>query len=183
MMTGIAPRGILASQFWIDAKAYVQAAETLINSSTQNINQPVYFMLSHALELTLKAYLLARGADEADLIKIGHNLKDAHEEAAKRGLKVKGEHTVALIERLSEFHNAFIFRYPILTKDERRLVVRGHLVKATEVLEIVASICTQVHGTALFARIDAADAGEFWVETWHMGFPAEGEPDPEKPNE
>jgi hypothetical protein len=74
-MTSIVPRGILANQFWIDAKAYVQAAEVLISSSTPNINQPLYFLLSHALELTLKAYLLARGADEADLIKIGHNLK------------------------------------------------------------------------------------------------------------
>jgi hypothetical protein len=48
-------------------------------------------------------------------------------------------------------------------------------VKADEIYEIVAAICAQVHGTVLRARIDAASAGEFLIETWHMGFPEQSE--------
>ena len=179
-MNSKVPNGILANQFWIDAKAYVEAAEILIKSATPSISQPIYFLLGHALELTLKAYLLAKDVSPDYLFEIKHDLIKAHARASQLGLQVKGEHAAALIERLSDFHNAFIFRYPVLTKDERRLVLRGHLVEASEILDFVASICAQAHGTVLFARIDAANAGEFPVETWHMGFPEECDPNQEK---
>jgi HEPN domain-containing protein len=176
-MTGIVPNGILANEFWIDAKAYLQAAEILINSGSGNVNPPTYFTLGHALELALKAYLLAKDKDinPDDLLDIGHDLAEAHKRASKCGLQVKGEYTVALIERLSDFHIKYIFRYPYLTRDERRLVLRGHLVRAEEIFDVVASICAQIHATVIFARIDAANAGEFLIETWHMGFPEDDE--------
>jgi hypothetical protein len=182
-MSSKVPNGILANQFWIDAKAYVEAADILIKSAAPSISTPIYFLLGHALELTLKAYLLAKGENADYFFEIKHDLVKAHARASQLGLQVKGEHATALIERLSDFHNVFIFRYPVLTKDEHRLVLRGHLVKASEILDFVASLCTQVHGIVLFARIDAANAGEFVVETWHMGFPEERESNEEKPSE
>jgi hypothetical protein len=168
-MSSTVPNGILANQFWIDAKAYIDASKILIDHAP--LSQPVYFLLSHALELTLKSYLLAKGMHPDELTSLGHNLLKAHARAAELGLQVRGEHTLALIERLSDFHNNLIFRYPVLTKDERRLVLRGHLVRAEEIYEIVAAISGQIHGTVLRARLHAANAGEFLIETWHMGFP------------
>lgn len=172
------PNGILANQFWHDASAYVQAAEILIGSETPRIQQPIYFMLSHSLELALKAYLLAKGEPESGFRVLGHDLARAHARAAELGLKVQGENTVALIERLSEFHDTHFFRYPLLTKDERRLVLRGHLIRAADILAIVKSVCAQVQGPTMFARFEAAaHGGEVRVETWHMGLPAEPDPD------
>jgi hypothetical protein len=47
---------------------------------------PVNYLIGHAIELGLKAYLLQNGVDLDGIRKIGHRLCVAYEEARKRGL-------------------------------------------------------------------------------------------------
>jgi hypothetical protein len=47
---------------------------------------PVNYLMGHAIELGLKAYLLHRGRSLADIKSIGHRLRFAYDEARKLGL-------------------------------------------------------------------------------------------------
>lgn len=163
------PNGIVANQFWAEAKAFADAAKVLIDADSSSA--PTYFLLCHALELSFKSYLLAKCVSLNTVIQLRHNLVNAYSETQKFGLRIEGEQTDALISRLSEFHNQMIFRYPIITKEDGSLVLRGHLVRADELHQFVASVCQQVLGPVLMARIAASSTGEFPIETWHMGLP------------
>jgi hypothetical protein len=158
-------------QFLIDACAYFNAADILIRDASPDVNQPAYFLMSHALELMLKAYILACGGSYDEVVSLGHNIQKAHARAEALGLRIEDDHRV-LIERLSEFHDAFIFRYPVVKKDDGHLILRGALVYPAEVLKIIESIFLRVNGPVIMARLDASGAGSFPVETWHMGQPA-----------
>jgi hypothetical protein len=48
---------------------------------------PAYFLLSHGIELTLKAYLRHVGLSVEDLRKVGHDLKALHAKACEMGLE------------------------------------------------------------------------------------------------
>jgi hypothetical protein len=74
---------------------------------------PRYFMLSHATELGLKAYLAYHGRTHEQLLKLGvrHNLRRLMSDAVRGGLSVKTE-TRQLIELLHEAHSKFWPRYP-----------------------------------------------------------------------
>jgi hypothetical protein len=121
----------------------------------------------------LKAYIMARGGSYEEVVNVGHDLQKAHARAVALGLEVEGDHTQILIQRLSEFHHAFIFRYPVLKKDDGHLILRGALVYPAEVLKIIEVIFSRVSGPVIMARLDAARGGPFPVETWHMGAPAD----------
>jgi hypothetical protein len=166
------PLGILGNQFLSDARAYITAADILIRDGSPHVNQPAYFLMSHALELMLKAYILARGVSYDQVVSLGHNLQKALDKAEALGLRVEGDHTRVLIDRLSEFHDAFIFRYPVVKKDDGHLILRGALVYPAEVLKVIETIFLRVNGPVIMARLDAARAGSFPIETWHMGPPA-----------
>jgi hypothetical protein len=170
-MSNTVPNGILANQFWAEAKAFLDAAKVLIDAGSSSA--ATYFLLCHALELTIKSYLLAKDTPLDTVVRLRHNFVEAHTRAQELGLNIEGEHADALIQRLSEFHNQMIFRYPVLTRDEGRLVLRGHLVRTDELHEFVDSVCKKVLGPVLIARIDASSAGEFPIETWHMGLPSQ----------
>jgi hypothetical protein len=169
-MNNPVPLGILSTQFASEARAYLAAADILIRDGSADINQATYFLMSHALELTLKAYMLARRVSYDEVVGLGHNLQKAYTRAADLGLPVEDGHRV-LIERLSEFHDAFVFRYPVVKKDDGHLILRGALVYPSEVLKIIETIFTRINGPVIMARLDAAKDGSFPVETWHMGAP------------
>ncbi|MBR0783926.1 hypothetical protein [Bradyrhizobium iriomotense] len=171
-MSNRIPLGILALQFWHEAAAYLRAAEILIHDEAEpGVVPPAYFLMSHGLELLLKTYLLSRGDSYDDVGKLKHDIQAAYQRACGLGLMVTGDHVEALVEKLSEFHTAQVFRYPIVRRDDGRLVIRGHLVRPTEVFQIIESFAAKIQGPALFARIEAARDGEFRIETWHMGLP------------
>jgi hypothetical protein len=163
------PLDILSNQFLIDACAYFNAADILIRDPSPDVNQPAYFLMSHALELMLKAYILASGGTYDEVVSLGHNIQKAHARAEALGLRIEDDHRV-LIEGLSEFHDAFIFRYPVVKHGH--LILRGALVYPEEVLKIIEGIFLRVNGPATMARLRAAKDGSFPVETWHMGRPA-----------
>ena len=74
---------------------------------------PRYFLLCHAAELGLRAFLLSRGARESDLqaSAFRHNLKKLLAEAIKRGLALSSSARDE-IELLDEAHAKFWHRYP-----------------------------------------------------------------------
>jgi HEPN domain-containing protein len=74
---------------------------------------PRYFMLCHAIELALKAYLAYHGKTPKELRspKIGHSLKELLTEATNAGLSL-GALAQNDIGLLSEAHEKFWHRYP-----------------------------------------------------------------------
>jgi hypothetical protein len=79
---------------------------------------PLYFLASHAAELFLKAALLKRGFDDAQLKKFDyrHNLEGLLLELLKKGVPVT-EETKAIVIGLSEQHKKHALRYTVLVDD------------------------------------------------------------------
>ncbi|PDT76990.1 hypothetical protein [Bradyrhizobium sp. C9] len=172
-MNNQVPLGILANQFWHEAVAYLRAADTLIrDASAMDTIPPTYFMMSHSLELMLKAYLLSRDVPYLEVFGLQHHILKAYEKAKSLGLVVDVEHAEAMTERLSDFHKVHLFRYPVVSKEDGSLLLRGTLVRPTEVLQIIEAIGTKISSSVMFARLNAARHGDFPTETWHMGMPA-----------
>ena len=82
------------------------------------ISWPRYFMLCHATELALKAFLLAHGWTEQQMKgrPFGHNISNLLAEAIKLGLNI-GPLALSEIDRLSQAHEEFWHRYPKQTGD------------------------------------------------------------------
>ncbi|MCH2393752.1 HEPN domain-containing protein [Oceanibaculum sp.] len=105
------PQGISANRHRTSALAYADAAKKLFDSEENNLRQPAYFAISHAVELFLKAYLLAKGI-EANVLatKMRHCLECLWVEAKENGLIVPGYDMPVLMHHLNEY--SIIFRYP-----------------------------------------------------------------------
>lgn len=100
-------------QYFELAEEYYQAFRHLPPNGPSGIpvNWPRYFVLCHAVELALNAFLLAHGMTEQQLKGQGHNISALMSEAILRGLKV--DSTVrSEIELLTEPHQKFWPRYP-----------------------------------------------------------------------
>ncbi|WP_316237651.1 hypothetical protein [Bradyrhizobium sp. SZCCHNR1015] len=79
------------------------------------ISWPRYFMLCHAVELALKAFLLAHGVPLKDLESnqiFGHQLDALLKEADERGLEI-GPQERAELEKLHAAHTGYWPRYPM----------------------------------------------------------------------
>ncbi len=68
------------------AKGYLNALEIIVEHIDLNkpILHPIGLLASQAIELSLKAYLLAKGWEEKQLKKIGHDLEQAWDETKKQ---------------------------------------------------------------------------------------------------
>jgi hypothetical protein len=103
------------------AEAYFQAASHLQTALEEGhlrlrFHMPVYYLYCHTMELTLKAFLLARGlsVDEIRSRRLGHNLQGLWKECNAQGLKVQSAKAAALgqtIKLLNPFALRFDFRY------------------------------------------------------------------------
>jgi hypothetical protein len=65
----------VAGFFINDARSYFSASEKL--NELDGHFSPKYFLLSHALELALKAYILTTNGTESDIYARNHNLQKA----------------------------------------------------------------------------------------------------------
>ena len=103
---------VMAVIFKADARDYMIAAETLRTDENGIwLVAPTYFMRSHAIELFLKAALLANDwSIKQCKDKLGHNLIEAMKEAETMGL-VLTEQTKSVIRTLSPLHEDYTFRY------------------------------------------------------------------------
>jgi hypothetical protein len=93
-----------------DAGRYILAANTVADRSELDLLHPCYFLRCHAIELLLKACLLATGSTLAQVEAYLHKLDFTFEEAKKRGLVVTDE-TSQTITRLSGLHQRHQFKY------------------------------------------------------------------------
>lgn len=101
-----------AEKYLNSAKGYLESLEILSERLGSNLVDSMGLISSHAIELTLKAYLIHVGLDEKQLKKIGHNLDDAWLAAHKAGLPISKE-PIFSIRLLSISHDRpFYFRYP-----------------------------------------------------------------------
>src|SRR4051812_48515046 len=102
----------MAVIFKHDAGHYMVAAENLqTDEKSIHLVGPTYFLRSHAIELLLKACLLANGWTVTQCKdKLGHRLGDAMREAEAVGL-VLSDQTRKAIGTLSPLHEDYTFRY------------------------------------------------------------------------
>jgi len=71
---------------WTDANEMFLASKHLATDKRFEFSQPLYFLLGHAIELSFKSYLLARGESLERLKRIGHDLNVCLDEAEKAGI-------------------------------------------------------------------------------------------------
>jgi hypothetical protein len=99
---------LLAIGFANDAEAYIGAAQQLEDFRSFG---PRYFLFCHALELLLKAQILATGADQEELIKIGHDLGKAYSRAIELGYRPADDRATQIVVWLAPYHKDHTFRY------------------------------------------------------------------------
>lgn len=68
------PREPQAQSTWALGNSYAAAAHVLIHDGKAETFRPTVFLLLHALELYLKAFLFSRGVSDKELKGISHNL-------------------------------------------------------------------------------------------------------------
>jgi hypothetical protein len=93
------------------AREFLTAAETAVNHDPVAI-RPTYWLASHAMELTLKAFLLAKGRSENELRgkQVGHNIERLMNIAVQSGLGMPAG-VVKVFSGVSGAHKIFYFRY------------------------------------------------------------------------
>ena len=97
-----------AEAFLSMARQYHLAATTLL-PLYQQVDSPIYFLFTHALELTLKAYLRSHGLPTPRGSQ-GHALRDLLEQCHRNGLQIDLDlqNVVRLLESENSKHG---FRY------------------------------------------------------------------------
>ncbi len=77
---------------------------------------PVNFLIGHAIELALKAYVLEKGATHDSLFKLGHDLEGCLENAEKLGfgsVLVVGDDDRAVLRVLNNLYSSKQFEYSV----------------------------------------------------------------------
>jgi hypothetical protein len=110
-MTG-RPTELVGMGYLTDAKAYLKAGNALSQSDIE-LYSPVYFLLCHAIELSLKAFILASGGSERELKQqdTRHHLNVLRDRARALGYQSANEKTDEVIEMLVPYHSNHSFRY------------------------------------------------------------------------
>lgn len=125
---------------WRHSKEFFDAAHVVLNAAGSSVSLPVYYLFGHSIELSLKAFLAARGVSLADLKsrKFGHDLNALLIEARKRrlGLQVKlSRIDVEVIKLLNfdyvakrfEYRETGVYHLPLinLAEDVTHKLVKG----------------------------------------------------------
>ena len=78
----------MAYHFVSDAEEYLKVARVI--GQPFEISSPRYFLFCHAIELCLKAYILASGGDQSELKgSLSHRLKQTFERAGDPGIRAE----------------------------------------------------------------------------------------------
>jgi hypothetical protein len=110
-----------------------------------SISWPRYFLLCHAIELALKAYLAKLGATPEHLkYDFGHKLDELATEAVEKGLRLTPE-TQQRIRALNEAHRKFWHRYP---RDDGKIevFVIEQFIRAAH--ELIDTVCKEINGVS-----------------------------------
>jgi hypothetical protein len=97
------------------AEVFYGAFRQLPPEETITKSWPRYFLLCHAIELALDAFLASRGVKPKDLQnpRFGHKIAPLMDDAIARGLKIDTS-AAGAIKRLDEAHRNYWARYPRL---------------------------------------------------------------------
>lgn len=133
----------LAIDYFTLAKDYLRAFREMPPHAPPD--WPRYFMLCHAIELALKAYLALRGVSDAELKSraFRHDFENCLTGAIARGLPL-GPLAAAEIERLKTAHLEYWARYP------RREA--GQPVYTIEQFEVYAQELFDAAGRSIFGN-------------------------------
>ena len=109
------PPQLVAPRFLRDAEDYVESARQLAALQGGLVRKwvsPIYQLLCHAIELTLKAYLAASGVPITTLANhIGHDLELAFRCAQKHGFTPSDAGFWEVVQSLAPYHLDHSFRY------------------------------------------------------------------------
>jgi len=105
------PLGMFSVDLFRRGRQYLEAFKVLSSHGDDYLRHPQYFLLAHALELILKAYLAAKGVERTDLFGIGHKIEELERRAHELGLP-ELEHFDRLVAELAEMNGEHDFRYP-----------------------------------------------------------------------
>jgi hypothetical protein len=99
-----------------DALSYIEAARLLDEATKPRYHHywpPIFFLLAHATELILKAYLYIEGRRDKDLksVDVRHNLTKLLDMAQAAGFQPAHESFAEAVEWLAPYHQEHRFRY------------------------------------------------------------------------
>ena len=107
------PPQLVAPRFLRDAEDYVESArqlDALHGGIVRKWVSPIYQLLCHAIELTLKAYLAASGVPITTLANhIGHDLELAFRCAQKHGFTPSDGRFWEVVQLLAPYHLDHLF--------------------------------------------------------------------------
>lgn len=104
-----------AREYLSMAASYGDAAKVMGEHAPANqaIERPLFQLIAHAIELSLKAALSHQGHDEEWLMMMGHSLERCYAQAIGGGLHSAQDRSIdRLIEALDQPHALQLFRYP-----------------------------------------------------------------------
>jgi hypothetical protein len=133
---------LLAVGFANDAEAYIGAAQQLTDFKSFG---PRYFLFCHALELLLKAQILASGGEQEELFDIRHDLEKAYARAIELGYTSANDRVKHIVVWMAPYHKQHTFRY----KESGYLIVP----KAEELVAILQSMHLEIEATVRAAYI------------------------------
>ena len=110
------PATLEAERFLIRARQYRNQAIKLVDMEGHEPNWPKHFLMTHAIELAIQAYLvfekgLGKPRTKGHEKPGDHDLIELYEEAVRRGLK-PNELVLKELPWLSELHKIHYARYP-----------------------------------------------------------------------
>jgi len=124
------------------SREYAAAALTLATAHERdNVGRAFFAIASHALELSFKAFLRARGSSEDHMMMLNHNLERSLSSCLIQGMVPEDGELLALIDALGRHYAAQSFRYPGWNVDLDRLPSPVHVAR------ILASHLKQIEVT------------------------------------
>ncbi|QFU16569.1 hypothetical protein [Microvirga thermotolerans] len=159
------PDHLLARDFLERAEEFYGAFRAL--PAKKPISWPRYYLLTHTIELSLKAFLLRKGVSRADLWKkFRHNINSLLSEAMSRGLRI-GPLAAGELEHLHEAHSKHWPRYP--TTPGKPIF----LIEPFEpyVVELLRAVAAEMRGEVMVPPLDDENP-EWTAEDFARATPA-----------
>lgn len=101
-----------ADNLMMSAKSFALSCEKLARDQDPTDDLSIMLLGLTSLELSFKAWIKFHGGTERDLRRISHNLRDAYDEAMRRGLGDKTGSVGRALDILTPLNNGFLRYMP-----------------------------------------------------------------------
>ncbi|RUX95827.1 MULTISPECIES: hypothetical protein [unclassified Mesorhizobium] len=154
------PLGLFAGDLLKRGRSYYQAFQIVAEREEASLSFPAYFLLSHAVEVVLKSYLVAKGTPKIALGKglLRHDVGLVFDECERQGLTVADQLVKPLAKQLAHINENYDLRYPtgfILSIPSPSLCVPA-------VDALISEIAPMVEASAIKAEL------QFGADTRHI---------------